>query len=51
MTLAALSTPTDDLLEAYVTHCALMAPSPGQLRATFGRPRPSMSTIRTSPSG
>ena len=30
VTLAALSTPTDDLLEAYVTHCALMAPSPGQ---------------------
>jgi hypothetical protein len=36
VTLAALSTPLDDLLEAYIAHCAVMAPSPGQLRSYIG---------------
>ena len=54
MTLAAL-TPTDDLLEAYVTHCALMAPSPGQLRGyvraaeTFQIDHPDLAEWMTRP--
>jgi integrase len=55
VTLAALSTPTDDLLEAYVTHCALMAPSPGQLRGyvraaeTFHVDHPDLAEWMTGP--
>ena len=55
MTLAALNTPTDDLLEAYIAHCAVMAPSPGQLRGyiraaeTFQADHPDLGEWMTRP--
>ncbi len=55
MTLAALNTPTDDLLEAYIADCAVMAPSPGQLRGyiraaeTFQADHPDLGEWMTRP--